>query len=496
MFSKSILTSLLLLSAVQLVHGIDFPAEASEMKTPILFEEMEPWLVELGEAHNHIDVTVEGSSAGGRDIHLVTISHGVVESPWKVLAIGVQHGNEHSGKDALLYMINEIARDPSLLAQDIELYIVPMLNPEGVNNDQRRNANNEDLNRDHTRLFQPETLLLHRIQQRIRAHVVIDCHEYTRDGRHFVRQGLKKWPLITLGTANSPYFDPRIVELGEQRLASSHELFEGTDVTFMEYLVGGPPPHVELRPSTPNADDARNGLSSYGSIGFIIEAGIFRSVDDPHFDLGARIAANRELIWHLINSGNRTEDMRIIEEARRSPVPDYLPVNYFWGTTLSTADLFEYPALDAETGEEIYVTTPNFKNDLVIKGFVERPAAYAIKASEAEVYAELLDRHAIPFERLEEPRTVMAESVKLVRIEDHYDDVYARYGGRQITERGAVGHVELPAGSLLVSLDGVDGRRTAQLLEPLKLYGLYQYDLFRDTVGEAWDIPVLRVISP
>ncbi|MCC5874948.1 MAG: DUF2817 domain-containing protein [Candidatus Sumerlaeia bacterium] len=496
MMKHTVLAGMLLLGFVPMAHGIEFPADPPDIKTPVLYEQMEPWLLELADSHDHITITTEGESAGGRDIHLVTISHGKVESPWKVFAIGVLHGNEHSGKDALLFMIDEIARDPSLLAEDIELYIVPMANPEGVNNNERRNANNTDLNRDFSTILEPETQVLHRIQQRIRAHVVIDCHEYTRDGRHFVREGLKKWPLIALGTANSPYMDQRIVELGERRLASSHQLFQDTDVTFLEYLVGGPPPNEELRPSTPNADDARNGLSSYGSMGFIIEAGIFRGNEDPQADFGHRVSAYRDLIWHLINSGDREVEKQIIEEARRTGPPEFLPTNYFWGTTTKSAEIFNYPALDAETGDTIFVPTANFMYDLVIKSFVQRPVSYAITATHAGVYADLLDRHGIPFEVVDEPRDVYAESVRIVRIEEGNDQVYARYSGRQVMDRGAAGDVRLEKGALIVPLSGYDGRRAAQLLEPMKLYGLYQYELFHDTVDENGNVPVLRMMTP
>lgn len=489
------ITALMIATATTAALALDFPGDPRDMKTPILHGEMTPWLESIGEAHDHITVTTEGVSVEGRDIHLVKISQGVSDDPWRVFAIGVQHGNEHSGKDALLYMIHEIAREPALLADDIELYIVPMANPDGVEGDNRRNANDMDLNRDHVMLMEQETLILHRIQQRIRAHVVIDAHEYTRDGAHFVREGLKKWPLMTLGVANSPYMDKRLVDLGYTRLDEAFRHFEDSDVTFLEYLVGGPPPHVELRPSTPNVNDARNGLSVYGSIGFIVEAGIFRRVEDPQADFGPRVAAYREILWLLVNGGDRDSERKLIEAARSTGPPDFLPLNYFWGTTTSTNEIFQYPALDAETHEEIFVPTANYKQDLIIKGFVPRPLGYLVDASVADVYSALLERHAISYERLDTATSFEVEPVTLVRIENNSDPVYERYGGRQVMERQAPVERDFEAGAIHVPLSGdVDGRRAALLLEPMKLYGLYQYDIFYDTVDGDGVVPVYRMV--
>lgn len=477
--------------------ALEFPSTPGELERPILYEEMEPWLLSLDEQYDIVTVTVEGESVAGRDIHLVKVSHGESADPWKVLAIGAQHGNEHSGKDALLYMIHEIVRDPSLLSAGTELYIIPMANPDGVNADQRRNGNNADLNRDHTTLFQPETQALHRVQQRIRAHMVIDCHEFTRDGSHFLAKGWKKWPLITLGTVNSPYVDQQIVELADARLEDAHKLFADGEVSFMEYLVGGPPPEEELRPSTPDADDARNGLGAYGSLGFIIEAGIFRGNEDPQADFGPRVAAYRDLLWDLINGGDQRTERDAIAAAREADAPEFLPTNYFWATTPANSQPFPYPVLDAETGESLIVPTAAHMRDLVIKNFVPRPIAYAIDARVAPFYADLLNRHAIPYEKFETNRTITVEEAQLVRVEDTEDTVYGRYAGRQIMDRKAAAEREFPAGSLMVPVVGmaIEGRRAALLLEPMKLYGLYQYEPFLDTVGDDGIVPVYRVMG-
>ena len=83
----------------------------------------------------------------------------------------------------------------------------------------------------------------------------------------------------------------------------------------------------------------------------------------------------------------------------------------------------------------------------------------------------------------------------LLRVEEEVDEVYSRYGGRQIVRRGEAKRTELPAGSLYVPLEGEAALRAALVLEPAAMYGLYQYPRHRALV--AWDgtLPVLRVVK-
>jgi hypothetical protein len=89
-----------------------------------------------------VTVSVEGRTAQGRGVYLVHLSTAPLRGPpsWKVLFYAQQHGDELSGKDALLYLVRDIARDPSLLPPDVDLWILPMMNPDGAEAGTRRNA--------------------------------------------------------------------------------------------------------------------------------------------------------------------------------------------------------------------------------------------------------------------------------------------------------------------------------------------------------------------
>jgi len=79
-------------------------------------------------------------------------------------------------------------------------------------------------------------------------------------------------------------------------------------------------------------------------------------------------------------------------------------------------------------------------------------------------------------------------------VEDEEDGLYQRYEGRQIVTRSPAVELELPAGSLRVTLGGDWAVRTAILLEPGMLYGLYQFPEFRKLAAPEGMLPLLRVL--
>ncbi|MBD3224013.1 MAG: hypothetical protein GF313_04750 [Caldithrix sp.] len=135
---------------------------------------------------------------------------------WTLFFFAQQHGNEPAGKDALLYMLQYLSKNPGLLPPNIELWIMPMINPDGAVQNKQRNAADADLNRAHLLLEQPETWVLHQIYKKIKPHVAVDCHEFSRDSEGYSRKGWLEWPEIMMDCANNPLLHPGIYQSGKR----------------------------------------------------------------------------------------------------------------------------------------------------------------------------------------------------------------------------------------------------------------------------------------
>ncbi|HSL22929.1 MAG TPA: M14 family metallopeptidase [Vicinamibacterales bacterium] len=102
-------------------------------------------------------VTQVGASVEGRSINLVTAGRG----SFRVLLWSQMHGDEPTATSALFDVFEYLRRhrdEPvaQRILDNLTLYVVPMLNPDGAERFQRRNAQGIDINRDALLLQTPE----------------------------------------------------------------------------------------------------------------------------------------------------------------------------------------------------------------------------------------------------------------------------------------------------------------------------------------------------
>lgn len=485
---------IILLSAnLQFLRAVDFPDGHKNQQNCRDYEETQQVLEKLSSSP-FINVSVAGKSVEGRNLYLVRLNRNPSISTWKFFLFAQQHGNEPAGKEALLTLMEYIHANPSLLQEDVDLWIMPLLNPDGAEKDQRRNANNADLNRDHIILQQPETQILHRVFREIMPHVAVDCHEFGRDSKEYTEKGWLEWPRIMMDCLNNPMFDEEVRKAGLRWINEIGPYMAEQNINYCRYFVGDVPPNLEQRFSTPELDDARNGLGTYGGLTFIIESGLMRNAENPNADIGTRIDAYLHIFMQLLhNSGQRETDLQLINHARSRTNYDYIPVNYFWGSAgLKRTD---FKVIDLQTMTEKIIPTANFMTDMIVKRSASMPHAYFIEKKHAKTFIELLNNHGLTFELIESPQTIQAEPIRILRVETEFDAVYARYAGRQISEIESPVTKTFPEGGLKVKLNDHNSMRAALLLEPSVIYGLYQYDPYRSFLTEDGYPPVWRVVQ-
>ena len=467
------------------------PEDRRALTRAVSYAEMEAFLSSVN-GRGPVTVAAEATTSQGRSVYLVHATRGG-NPPLRILFYAQQHGDEVSGKDALLYLLRDVAREPDLLPSDVDLWVLPMVNPDGAEAGMRKNANGADLNRDHMVLEQPETRALHRVVRRERPHLAVDCHEFTRDSAERRRRGVLAWPDITMDGVGNPLLDPAVVAAAQRWVDESAAPLAAAGHTFFRYTVGGLPPDEEQRHSAPDLDSGLTAVGAYGGLSFIVEAAVRRAAPDPAADLASRVDAYLVLLWRFLrDQSHRTGDLAAVESARRRPLPSFIPTNYLWVNP--GMSVTEFPLLETATGRTIRVPTANLMTTMAVKTAVPTPLGYVVEPAAAADFAELLERHGISFETIAAPRDVRAERCTLLRIEDDFDDVYSRYEGRQIVRREAAAGTTLPDGTLWVPLAGEDAVRTALLLEPTTLYGVYQYPRFRKLVAPGAPLPVARVL--
>jgi zinc carboxypeptidase len=118
-----------------------------------------------------------GESIEGRSINYVRAGTGTSG----VLLWSQMHGDEPTATSALFDLLEYLRRhrnDPPVrrLLTELTLHIVPMLNPDGAERFQRRNAQSIDVNRDALRLQTPEGKTLKALRDRLNPRVGFNLH--------------------------------------------------------------------------------------------------------------------------------------------------------------------------------------------------------------------------------------------------------------------------------------------------------------------------------
>jgi len=137
----------------------------------------------------YIIQTTIGKSIDGRDLEAIEINDGA--PPNYVFIIGRQHPPEVTGSLGLLQFVETLTVDSRLamaFRERFRVFIVPMMNPDGVEEGQwRHNFGGVDLNRDWVKFAQPETRAVRdAIEQRLKeegakAYLFLDFHSTGQD---------------------------------------------------------------------------------------------------------------------------------------------------------------------------------------------------------------------------------------------------------------------------------------------------------------------------
>lgn len=140
--------------------------------------DIEPLLLRLRDEPG-FSVTQLGTSIEGRPIYDVSVGTGDTQ----VLMWSQMHGDEPTATMAGLDLFNFLAADDKFnelreeIFENLTLHFVPMLNPDGAEVFERRNAIDIDLNRDALRLTSPESRILKNIRDSLDADFGFNLHD-------------------------------------------------------------------------------------------------------------------------------------------------------------------------------------------------------------------------------------------------------------------------------------------------------------------------------
>jgi hypothetical protein len=139
-------------------------------------------LIERVKNNKLFNVNKVGKSVQGRDLFLISIGHGNK----KVFCWSQMHGDEPTATAAIFDIFNFFLSENDyeefkrVLLQNVTLYFIPMLNPDGAEIFQRRNFHQIDINRDAVKLQSPESNVLLSVFNKIKPDFGFNLHDQDR----------------------------------------------------------------------------------------------------------------------------------------------------------------------------------------------------------------------------------------------------------------------------------------------------------------------------
>ncbi len=506
MFEVLLLTSVLALAPTSESQDWRTPAEISDYtRTPRYAETMD-WFKRLEQGSEVLEISSFGVSPEGRELPLLIVSSHGAFTPEAARELGKEiiliqaaiHPGENEGKDALMAVLRDLTvgdADRSLL-DEVTLLVMPIFNVDGherfspynrINQNGpeamgwRATAQNLNLNRDFAKADSPEMQAWLRVWNAWQPDLLIDMHN--TNGADY------QYP-VTWAWEHGPNIHP---ELGRWQNAAFGERVQG-ELSEKDWKVHR---YVSLI----DRSDLSKGLLDWVSTprfscGYAAAVQRACLLVETHMlkDFRTRTRVNEDLLMAILAEFQRNPGtLRAAVERAESDVRSRLPGSRY-AVAFSTAEesreieflSYEYSHTDSDISGGAWLRYDQSKpksfvlpmrDRIEIAADVEVPVAYLIPAAWTAVI-ERLTHHGVRMERLDEPRTVSADTYRFSEVKFAPRPFEARHMVSDFQSENIAVEIDLPPGSVRIPLDQERADIVIHLLEPAGPDSLLRWGFF------------------
>lgn len=492
------LLSILIFSTSIFAQGIQTPLEKNNYTNRTSYGELTDFVYQLDQSSDLLDVEILGKSAEDRNLYVLKFSNsefGKDKSKIKVLIFAQQHGNEQSGKEGALLLARELIKpENKYLFDRIDFALIPQMNPDGSEKNQRRNGNKMDLNRNHLILTEPETIALHKLFNEYRFEVTMDVHEYSPYGGEWKKFGYRKNLDETVGATTNINISNAIRMLSyENYLPYIFNYIGEKGFSAFHYLPGGPPEIDYIRYSTFDINDGRQSLGIQNTFSFIQEG--LNGKDDFVDNIEHRAKGQMTgMIGLLEFSYNHKDEIKILVEKEREKLITgevsnnvAIQLDHF-----SDGSKLELPLLSYYSNTDTIVIVNDYRPLVKSIYDVERPEGYLIPKSLTEI-KEWADKHAIvysAYKKSDEDRIEQYHVIRIDSIDFERDTII-----NPIVDVYDVTNNVCEDDYIFVPTQQLKNNMIVIALEPKSMLGLITYKQFEHLLKVKENFPILRVVN-
>ena len=482
------------------------PLEKSGFSKLSSYDQMKQYLNELTSSYKMVRMEIIGQSMEGREIPALFFSSNKTFGSQRtvkplVLVFCQQHGDEPSGKEAALILARELVDEKKNLLKSMDVILIPQLNPDGAEKNQRRNARDIDLNRNHVVLTEPETQALHQLFLKWMPEVTLDVHEYTAVSDQWLAKGFIKYADEQLGALSNLNISALIREFGRKSFLPAVGIkVKAAGFSFHEYIVGTPFENSRLRYSTTAINDGRQSLGIFNTLSFILEGKQYSDViNHVESRTYGQLVAITSFLYTVAE--NSREILEIVSTARQNLVSVeksndriYLQMDYYPDSTQARV---EFPVFNLFSWKEENRMMENFHPTVLARKSIPRPLGYVIPSSEKKLI-EILARHRIEMNPIPEITSLTVETFFIRHVSTFIEEeLELPYLDIEVKSEQR----EFPSGTLVIYVNQPAGNLIPLLLEPQSSFSLCtensgQKERLQEYLKENSEYPVYRLLEP
>jgi hypothetical protein len=493
---KIILTCLLLSFAA--LYAQQTPLQKSNYTKITSHSELSQFIKELNGKSDLIRSEVIAKSPEGKELYAVYFSRGEFgkdKSKIKVLIFAQQHGNEQSGKEGALLLINELLKPKNkYLFDKIDFVLVPQMNPDGSEKNKRRNGDGMDLNRNHLILTEPETIGLHKLFNKYLFEVTMDVHEYSPFADSWKSFGYRENNDEEIGTNTNINVSEEIRTLSKKGyLPFIKKYLNDRHFSYFEYSPGGPPDTDYIRHSTFDINDGRQSFGIQNTFSFIQEGlnGEDGFVSNIKHRAEGQMIGMRGLLEFTYEHKDKIKNLVARERDKliRSDINKKVAIQL---DHFPDGSKIEVPLLSYYSNKDTAISVSNYRP--VVKALleVERPAGYLVPKNLKEII-DWADRHSIKYFDYKKSAGDKIEQYKVTAIDsiDFEGDMTVN----------PVVEVKDISGNLseneyyFIPTKQLRNNMIVIALEPKSELGLVTYKNYEHLIKKGETYPILRVVN-
>jgi hypothetical protein len=477
---------------------IHTPSQKSGFSKPSTYEELTTFVLQLDMKSELLRVDTIGTSIQGRNIYALkfsSVEFGKDPSKIKVLIFAQQHGNEQSGKEGALLLAGDLLKpENQYIFKRIDLVIVPQMNPDGAEENKRRNGNDADLNRNHLILTEPETMALHQLFDQYLFEVTLDVHEYFPFGETWKEFGYRNNSDELLGILTNSNVSDKIRGLSnESFLPFMKKYFDERYVSNSVYCPGGPPEINYIRHSTFDINDGRQSFGIQNTFSFIQEG--MNGPDSFIENLEHRAECQETGMLGLLEFTyrNKKEIKKIVARERKKLTLVYSgEVVSIQSEHAGNGEKLQLPVYSYFSNSDSVINVVDYRPVVKTIYDVIEPSGYLVPKTLSEII-EWANRQALirePFEIDPGDKIVEYEILSVDSIDFEGDIIV----NPAIAAKEIQGQISADDYIYIPTLQ-LKGKMSVIALEPKSMLGLVTYKDFSHLLKAGEKFPVLRLIK-